>query len=50
MKLRVGHGLIIIGLFGILDTLPPLIEAWETHRCFLEARAKGSPREPSDRS
>src|SRR3954454_1613358 len=37
-QLRVGHGLIIIGVFGILQALPPLIEGLEAGRQFLELR------------
>src|SRR3954447_7706769 len=46
---RVGHGLIIIGLFGILDALPHLIdglEAWVRYgelRDGEELKRKGSP-------
>src|SRR5262245_42091572 len=33
-QLRVGHGLLIIGLFSVLDSLPRFIEGVEsTHNC-----------------
>ena len=35
---RVGHGLIIIGLFGILEAFPHLIGALEASESFLELR------------
>src|SRR5207249_477282 len=38
--LRVGHGLIIIGVFGILGALPPLIEALEAGKRYLDLRDK----------
>ncbi len=41
--LRVGHGMIIIGLFSILDALPHLIssmEAWEKYVELRDKRAK----------
>jgi hypothetical protein len=46
---RVGHGLIIIGLFSILDALPHLIEGLSSWVRFVELReekkmkGKGSP-------
>ena len=39
-QLRVGHGLIIIGVFGILEALPHMIEGLEAGRKFLELRDK----------
>src|SRR5438128_1554220 len=39
-QLRVGHGLIIIGVFGILDALPHLIEGLEAGQRYLELRDK----------
>jgi hypothetical protein len=43
-QLRVGHGLIIIGVFGILEALPHLIEGLEAGQKFLELRdKKGRP-------
>ena len=38
--LSVGHGLIIIGLFGILDTLPQLIEGLAAGKRYLDFRDK----------
>jgi hypothetical protein len=35
---RVGHGLIIIGLFGILGALPHIIDSLEAGERFLELR------------
>ena len=43
--LRVGHGLIIIGFFGILEALPHLIEGLEAGKRYAELRAK--KRDPS---
>src|SRR5450759_158531 len=37
-QLRVGHGLIIIGVFGILSALPHLIEGLDAGRRYLELR------------
>jgi hypothetical protein len=37
---RVGHGLILIGLFSILGALPHLIESLEAGERFLESREK----------
>ncbi len=37
---RVGHGIIIIGIFSILEALPPMIEALEASRNYLEHKAK----------
>ena len=37
-QVRVGHGLIIIGLFGILGALPHLIDGLEAGGRFLEFR------------
>jgi hypothetical protein len=39
-QLRVGHGLIIIGVFSILGALPHLIESLEAGARFLELRDK----------
>ena len=39
-QVRVGHGLIIIGLFSILDALPHLIEGLDASRKYLESRGK----------
>jgi hypothetical protein len=41
-QLRVGHGLVIIGFFGILSALPHLIDGLQVSRIYLEHRkAKG---------
>ena len=37
---RVGHGIIIIGIFSILEALPHLIEGLEASRKYLEHKAK----------
>lgn len=37
---RVGHGIIIIGLFSILEALPPIIEGLDASRKYLEHQAK----------
>jgi hypothetical protein len=48
-QVRIGHGLIIIGIFGILDALPHLIEGLEAGGQFLELREKqGKTGEESD--
>jgi hypothetical protein len=48
-KVRVGHGLIIIGLFSILGALPHLGESLEAGGRFLELREKkGQMREEAD--
>ena len=39
-QLRVGHGLVIIGLFSILDALPHLIEGLDASRKYLESTGK----------
>jgi hypothetical protein len=39
-QLRVGHGLIIIGVFGIMGALPHLIESLEAGVRYLELREK----------
>jgi hypothetical protein len=40
--LRVGHGLVIIGFFGILEALPHLIEGLEAGKRYAELRAQKS--------
>ena len=45
-QLRVGHGLIIIGFFGILGALPHLIEGLEAGRRYLELRDEKEPAGP----
>src|SRR4051812_31613245 len=43
-QLRVGHGLIIIGVFGILGALPHLIDGLKAGRRYAELRGrKGHP-------
>ena len=42
-RLRVGHGLVIIGLFSILDALPHLIEGLDAGRKYLESSGKEGP-------
>jgi hypothetical protein len=42
-RLRVGHGLIIIGIFSILDALPHLIEGLDASRRYLESRGRKTP-------
>jgi hypothetical protein len=37
-RVRVGHGLVIIGLFSILDALPHLIEGLDASRRYLESK------------
>ena len=37
---RVGHGILIIGIFSILEALPPTIDALEASRKYLEHKAK----------
>ena len=37
-RVRVGHGLIILGLFSILDALPHLIEGLDASRRYLESK------------
>ncbi len=39
-RLRVGHGLVIIGFFSILGALPHLIEGLEASSRYLELREK----------
>jgi hypothetical protein len=39
-QLRVGHGLVIIGLFSILGALPHLLEGLEAGNRYLEVRAR----------
>jgi hypothetical protein len=41
-RLRVGHGLVIIGAFSILDALPHLIEGLDASRRYLESRGRKS--------
>jgi hypothetical protein len=46
MQLRVGHGLIIIGLFGILGSVPSFIEGVEAGKRYLDLREDKSRPEP----
>src|SRR5690242_4928687 len=48
--LRVGHGLIIIGLLSLLGALPPLIEGLSAGGRFLEARERKDPKVQADDS
>jgi hypothetical protein len=41
--LRVGHGLVIIGIFSILDALPHLIERVDASGRYLESRGRKPP-------
>jgi hypothetical protein len=41
-RVRVGHGLIIIGFFSALGALPHVIEGLEASQKYLEAKAKKS--------
>jgi hypothetical protein len=41
-RLRVGHGLILLGLFGVLEAMPRFLEASEARREFAEARRAAS--------
>jgi hypothetical protein len=45
-QLRVGHGLIIIGLFSILDSIPHLIEGLEASNRYFALRNKKAQDEP----
>ena len=47
--LRVGHGLIIIGFFSMLDSLPHLIESLEAGARFLEHRGSKDPTRKADK-
>jgi hypothetical protein len=40
---RVGHGIIIIGIFSILEALPHLIEGLDASRKYLEFKGKKGP-------
>jgi hypothetical protein len=39
-RLRVGHGLVIIGLFSILDAVPHLIEGLEASGKYLKSKGE----------
>jgi hypothetical protein len=45
-RLRVGHGLIIIGLFGILDSLPHFIGGLEAGKRYIDLRDEKARPEP----
>jgi hypothetical protein len=45
-RLRVGHGLIIIGVFSILESLPHFIEGLEASKRYFELRDKKARNEP----
>ena len=48
--LRLGHGLIIIGLFGILGSLPHFIDALDASTRYLDRRkSKGLPDEAANK-
>ena len=52
-QLRAGHGMIIIGIFNILDSLPHLIDGLDATRRYAEyrtrkAKAKATPPPQSD--
>jgi hypothetical protein len=50
-QLRVGHGLVVIGLFSILQALPHLIEGLEAGSRYLESKEKKvQTRNDADRS
>jgi hypothetical protein len=42
-RLRVGHGLVVIGIFSILDALPHLLEGLDASRRYLESRGRKDP-------
>jgi len=44
LHLRVGHGLVIIGVFSILDALPHIIDGIEAHVRYQEARERKKAR------
>jgi hypothetical protein len=44
-RLRVGHGLVVIGIFSILDALPHFVEGLDASRRYLESRGN-KPRMP----
>ena len=48
-QLRVGHGLVIIGFFNILDAIPHLIDGVEATVRFREAREPKDARTKDDR-
>jgi hypothetical protein len=40
-RLRVGHGLVIIGLFSVLDSVPRFIEGVEASKRYVDYRKSG---------
>ena len=42
-RLRVGHGLVVIGIFSILEALPHFIEGLDASRRYLESRGRKAP-------
>jgi hypothetical protein len=46
MQLRAGHGLVLIGLFNVLDTLPHFIEGIEASIRYVDARKRPKDRPP----
>jgi hypothetical protein len=49
-QLRVGHGLIIIGIFGILESLPHLVDGLAEGGRFLQRRGERTGRGPDTRA
>jgi hypothetical protein len=41
-RFRVGHGLVIIGIFSILDALPHFVEGLDASRRYLESRGRAA--------
>ncbi len=41
-RVRVGHGIIIIGIFSVLEALPHVIEGLDASRKYLEFKGKKS--------
>jgi hypothetical protein len=48
-QLRVGHGLMIIGLFNILESLPHIIDGLEASKKYIEMRDKKARTEPGSK-
>jgi hypothetical protein len=48
-QFRVGHGLIIIGIFSILSALPHIIESMEAGERYLEIRQAKGEKKPGSR-
>jgi hypothetical protein len=49
--IRVGHGIIIIGIFGILEALPHIVEGLDASRKFMESKRKiGQASDETDKS